>query len=223
MLSAPAIGKIDLSNCASFPDLPNVGNIIPQLRPWPSADEDELALTPVELEAFQPHGQIASQHVLNTRAPMACALHCWGSQLMGCPCGCRETGLAKHRLDSKGLFGVVVEGVISKQTRHLHPQEVGALCGLDPCLKWGGHNRLALGAVGQLASPLQSLWIFSHIIKQFQVLQYQAAEASPLKMMMAYIAHGFLQGVSSNGESLMDFSLLRRLWRCHSGGIQSLT
>ena len=186
VLSAPAIGQIDLSNCASFPDLPNVGNIIPQLRPWPSADEDELALTPVELEAFQPHGQIASQHVLNTRAPMACALHCWGSQLRGCPCGCRETGLAKHRLDSRGLFGVVVEGVISKQTRHLHPQECGALCGLDPCLKWGSHNRLALAAVGQLASPLQSLWIFSHIIKQFQVLQYQVAEASPLKMMMAY-------------------------------------
>lgn len=186
VLSAPAIGKIDIGPCTGFPDLPNVGNIIPKLCPWPSHAENELALTPVELEAFMPLGTTASHHMLNTRAPMACALHCWGSQLMGCPCGCRETALSKNRLDSKGLFGVVVEGVQSKKTRHLHPQEAGALCGSDPGLQWGNHNRLALGAVGQLASPLQALWIFSHILKQLQAIQHPVAEASPTKMMMAY-------------------------------------
>ena len=186
VLSAPAIGVINIGECVGFPDLPNVGNLIPQLCPWPTSAEDELALTPVEIEAFQPSGQTSSHHLLNTRAPMACALHCWGSQLMGCPCGCREYALSKSRLEAKGLFGVLAEGVLSKKTRHLHPQEAGALCGLDPCLKWGECNRLALSAVGQLASPLQALWIFSHIIKQLQVVQYQAAEASPIKMMMAY-------------------------------------
>ena len=173
ILAAPAIGAIDIAACNEFPDLPNVGNLIPALCPWPSSAEEELALTPIELEAFQPSGRIGSNHLLNIRAPMACALHCWGSQLIACPCGCRDRGLSKHRLDLKGLFGVLVEGVKSKLTRHIHPQEAGALCGLDPCLTWGDNNRLALGAVGQLASPLQSLWIFSHILRKLQSVQFQ--------------------------------------------------
>ena len=186
VLSAPAIGVVDLPSCCDFPDLPHVGNIIPKLCPWPKSAEDELALTPIEMEAFQPGGKTGANFLLNTRAPMACALHCWGSQLIACPCGCRERGLSKHRLDLKGLFAVLVEGVKSGRTRHIHPQEAGALCGLDPCLSWGDQNRLALGAVGQLASPLQALWIFGHILRKLQQVQFQVAEASPSKMMMAY-------------------------------------
>ena len=186
VLTAPAIGAIDIAARNEFPDLPNVGNLIPALCPWPSSAEAELALTPIELEAFQPSGRIGSNYLLNIRAPMACALHCWGSQLIACPCGCRDKGLSKQRLDLKGLFGVLVEGVKSKKTRHIHPQEAGALCGLDPCLTWGDHNRLALGAVGQLASPLQSLWIFSHVLRKLQLVQFQVASVSPCKMMMAY-------------------------------------
>ena len=132
----------------------------PTVVPWLTSAEEELALPPVEIEAFQPAGHTGSNHLLNTRAPMAYAFHCWGSQLIACPCGCREHGLSKNRLAFKGLFGVLAEGVKSKKTGRIHPQEAGALCGLDPSLTWGDQNRLALGAVGQLASPLQALWVF---------------------------------------------------------------
>ena len=186
VLSAPAIGEVELSECGDFPDLSMVGCIVPKLHPWPKSAEDELALNSIEIEAFQPGGQTGVNFLLNTRAPMACALHCWGSQLIACPCGCRDSGLSKFRLDTKGLFAVLVEGVTSKKTRHIHPQEAGALCGLDPCLTWGNQNRLALGAVGQLASPLQALWVFSHVLRRLQFVQFQVAEASPRKMMMAY-------------------------------------
>ena len=186
VLSAPSIGPVDISECSGFPDLGTVGSIVPRLIPWPSQAEDELQLTPVETEAFLPGGKLGENFLLNTKAPLPCALHCWGSQLHACPCGCRDKGLSKYRLDFKGLFAVLVVGVSSGKTRHLHPQEAGALCGIDPCLSWGQQNRLALGAVGQLASPLQSLWIFSHILKKLQISQHQKAEVSPKKMMMAY-------------------------------------
>lgn len=186
VLTAPAIGEVELTECGDFPDLSTVGCIIPKLHPWPSDAEDELALTSVEIEAFKPGGSTGANFLLNTRAPMACALHCWGSQLVACPCGCRDRGLSKNRLDMKGLFAVLVEGVSTKKTRHIHPQEAGALCGLDPCLSWGQQHRLALGAVGQLASPLQALWVFSHVLRRLQHAQFQVAEASPHKMMMAY-------------------------------------
>lgn len=188
VLSAPAIGLVDLMECRDFPDLSTVGSIIPKLRPWPSAAEEELSLTSIEIEAFQPGGKTNVNHLLNVKAPMACALHCWGSQLIACPCGCRDRGLSKNRLDLKGLFAVLVEGVTTKKTRHIHPQEAGALCGLDPCLTWGSHHRLTLGAVGQLASPLQALWVFSHVLRKLQLAQFQVAEASPKTMMMAYRA-----------------------------------
>ena len=186
VLSAPSIGPVDISECSGFPDLGTVGSIVPRLIPWPSQAEEELQLTPVETEAFLPGGKLGEKFLLNTKAPLPFALHCWGSQLHACPCGCRDKGLSKYRLDFKGLFAVLVVGVSSGKTRHLHPQEAGALCGIDPCLSWGQQNRLALGAVGQLASPLQSLWIFSHILKKLQISQHQKAEVSPKKMMMAY-------------------------------------
>ena len=90
VLSAPAIGLVDLLECSDFPDLSTVGSIIPKLRPWPSAAEEELSLTSIEKEAFQPGGKTNVNHLLNVRAPMACALHCWGSQLIACPCGPRS-------------------------------------------------------------------------------------------------------------------------------------
>ena len=95
VLSAPSIGPVDISECSGFPDLGTVGSIVPRLIPWPSQAEDELQLTPVETEAFLPGGKLGENFLLNTKAPLPCALHCWGSQLHACPCGCRDKGLSK--------------------------------------------------------------------------------------------------------------------------------
>ena len=106
---------------------------------------------------------------------------------------------------------MLVEGVKSKLTRHIHPQEAGALCGLDPCLTWGDNNRLALGAVGQLASPLQSLWIFSHILRKLQLTQFQVASTSPSKMMMAYRSWLLARCVKQWGKARVAFPLSETL------------
>ena len=188
ILSAPAIGKIEVGSCKDFLDLPTVEHVLPRIRKWPQAEEEELRLTPVELEAFRESDRQRGSHLLNKKGPMPCALHCWGSQLTACPCGCRDQGLSSSRLKSKGLCGVLVESTVLGAVRHLHPQEAAALCGLDPTLHWGCEARLALGAVGQLASPVQSLWVFAHVLKRLQTVQWQVSTVDPKLMMMAYRA-----------------------------------
>ena len=185
-MSAPALGVFSLPTSGGFPDLPTVEHVLPSIRKWPREEETELQLSPVELEAFRVGDSAGKTYLLNKKGPMACALHCWGSQLTACPCGCRAQGLSQSRLEARGLYGVLVESASTGGTRHLHPQEAAALCGLDPNLKWGSESRLALGAVGQLASPVQAVWVFSHALKALQVAQWQHSTVDPSKTLMAY-------------------------------------
>ena len=107
-----------------------------------------------------------------------CALHAWGSQTTPCPCGCRATGLAPSRLASRGLYGVLAAVPdndampdVGRSYRHLHPREAALLCGPDPGLKMNVHMRLASGAVGQLASLLQSFWIMLQVQQSLQMVK----------------------------------------------------
>lgn len=186
ILAAPAIGKIPFSTCPGLPDLKTVEHVLPKIPRWPIFEEKDLQLSPVELEAFRAGDFSGKSYILNKKGQMACALHCWGSQLGPCPCGCRTTGLSPTRLEAKGLFGVLIESEVTGATRHIHPQEASALCGLDPNLKWGPDSRLALGAVGQLASPVQAVWVFSHAMKHLQLAQFQKTSVDPAKTLMAY-------------------------------------
>ena len=131
ILSAPAIGKIEVGTCPDFPDLPNVEHVLPRIRRWPQAEEEELRLTPVELEAFKESDRQKGSHILNKKGPMPCALHCWGSQLTACPCGCRQQGLSEHRLKQKGLRGVLVESATSARSSST------VWFGPHPALGWG--------------------------------------------------------------------------------------
>lgn len=186
ILSAPAIGQISIKSWSGFPDLSLVEHVLPSIPRWPSVAESELQLSPVELEAFRVGDHSGRSYILNKKSTMACALHCWGAQLTPCPCGCRTQGLSPARLASKGLFGVLVESATNGLVRHIHPQEAAALCGLDPNLKWGSECRLSLGAVGQLASPVQAVWVFSHALKALQIAQFQQTSVDPSLMLRAY-------------------------------------
>ena len=90
----------------------------------------------------------------------------WGSQLRPCPCGCRGP-LSLQRLRASGLrgFGVPIDDKAA--LRHPHPQEVGLLNGLSVKFKHQPSLRAALCLVGQLASPLQSCWVFAQV-RQFR-------------------------------------------------------
>ena len=114
VLTAPAIGPIDLKPFPKIPDLPTVKHVLPKTPSWDSASEKALALSAVEIEAFSHHGNGCVSHLLNFSGVMPCALHAWGSQVTPCPCGCRSTGLSPQRLSSRGLHGVLVRNSIAR-------------------------------------------------------------------------------------------------------------
>ena len=110
---------------------------------------------------FEPH---LAKMLLCRDAQCPTALHSWGSQAVGCQCLCRSSGFSDETLSSRGLFGILLpvpgESSISDQPRfrHPHPLEVSLLNGV-PELVWPSNLRLVLAGLGQMCSPLHTVWI----------------------------------------------------------------
>ena len=190
VLSSPELGPMPLAPSTVWQDLTRVSHVIPRLCHWHLDDELALALDDVEQCAFQVHHESGCPFQLNMAGICPTAPHAWGSQLRACPCGCRNTGLSRSRLDSKGLFGVVVKSAPAQDGgfvwRHLHPSEAGALCGFDPTIELSSDPRLSLSAIGQLASPLQANWIFGQINVYLNRLHYNSVKQEPPIQHFAY-------------------------------------
>lgn len=188
VLSAPAIGPVKFQSIPKMFDLPTIRHVLPEVQKWDIAEERQLKLSPVELEAFSQETGSATKYLLNMKGVMPCALHAWGSQVLPCPCGCRAEGFSSARLASKGLFGVLapclaldgLSDVLQSNFRHLHPKEAALLCGLDPVPSWSDNLRLTLGAVGQLASPLHANWVFNHIRFALESSQFGLSNIQPV-------------------------------------------
>ena len=104
--------------------------------------------------------------MVNMTEPLATALHSWANQCVDCACGCRGP-LSCNRLQAQGLFGVLahVPGRSpDKNVRHLSAREMALLTGFPKTEGWTDHQRLLCAGVGQLASPLQSAWVFTSIL-----------------------------------------------------------
>ena len=114
-------------------------------------------------------------------------------------------------LETKGLFGLLVRSAPDEDgtthIRHIHPVECQALNGMDPVIDFGVDVRLTLSAVGQLASPLQAVWIFSFASNLLDQFQFGKTSFSPEANLIAFRAwlmarsrlvwpleHDFLQG-----------------------------
>ena len=151
---------------------PTVNDLLPYLPDWPEEKISQIKLDSYEYGKFQQFGGIGPNCV-NSRAPMSTALHGWSCQLIPCPCGCRKFPLADARLSEKGLFGALVhcpgnmqtpEGIV-QNIRHLHPWEIALLSGIVPDKLWGPQLRFSIAALGQMATPIQSLWVVAQFKK----------------------------------------------------------
>ena len=171
VLSAPCLGQIPLDLLPSPASSLVVRDLMPYIKQWPQDQLDQLMLSSEEERLMQLNGRSLRSYMVDTSAKLATALHSWGNQCQSCACGCRESGLSEHLLSSRGVFAQVLpvrtsEGV---KYRHLTCEEVALFCGLPPLQAWTPHARLNLCAVGQLASPLQSIWIGAciqrHVLK----------------------------------------------------------
>ena len=171
LLTAPQLGPTDLGPWRphgpwhSIEDVMDVFNVTQE-------EAAELRLSPQELSTFQDLKPL-SEYCLRRNQPLPTALHSWGSALTACPCGCRPQPLTWERLKRSGLCSVILpmnEGDCSLAFRYPSASEVAYLSGLLPRVPLGSHPRLALALVGQMASPLQSAWVFGALARRMSQL-----------------------------------------------------
>ena len=190
VLTSPLIGPVELYPWQQHDDVVRVEQVIPRIFPWDVRDEVALTLSQIEADAFGIDDGSFTKFWLDARGVAPCALHGWGNQLTACPCGCRNRGLSRHRLETKGLFGLLVRSAPDLDgniyIRHVHPNECMALNAMDPVIDFGLDVRLTLCAVGQLASPLQSLWILGSLACSIDRLQYGAVKFPPEAQIQAF-------------------------------------
>ena len=190
LLLAPEFGNVELKTWDPLLNVPQVQHVIPRILPWAQEDEDDLQLDATELSAFGVNSNEHGKYLLNGKGHSPCALHAWGNQLRACPCGCRAFPLSSARLESRGLHGCLVRSASTQNSethiRHVHPNEAMALNTMDPILDFGCNARLTLSAVGQLAAPAQSLWIFSHFKGHIEKLLTGFTKHTPSAQVQAY-------------------------------------
>ena len=137
---------------------------------------NELRLKPHEVRQFTLDGSHMRKYVLQLDQKLPTCLHSWGSPADPCPCTCRLEPFSDALIRSKGIYAVVVPimpNTGDPKYRHLHPVELAILNGLVPPEVWTSPQRpdlrLCLCGVGQLASPLQALWIGACVRRQLLV------------------------------------------------------
>ena len=189
VLSAKIIGEIKFGEMPIMPEYQRVEAIMPFVKEWPPSHLDQLTLSLYEHSKFHHYSKGIQTMILDTKKQMPTALHAWGNQCYPCACGCRP-GFSEHRMQQRGLFSVLIageqqierEGCKYPVCRHMHPAEVALLCGAFPNIDWKEQLRLGLAATGQMASPLQSCWVGSHVLQALAGLIQSECVAPDLKL-----------------------------------------
>ena len=158
----PCIGPVQIPEYPKGSSLV-VRDLMPYVHRWPGEVEDQLILQASEVSKFQLAGQTMRQHQVRPDAKLPTALHSWGNQTLPCACDCRPTGFSDELLTSKGVYAQLLQLPATESQagawRHLHVLEVSMLNGVPLNLRWGENQRLNLCAVGQMAAPMQSIWL----------------------------------------------------------------
>ena len=226
LITSPLLGKIPLIPWPQMNQVTKVKQLVPCVQPWDVNDENVLKLSPIEMAAFGTHDETYMKYLLNFESCAPCALHSWGSQVVGCECGCRVSGLSHQRIIEKGLFGCLIRSCSTEfqhsVLRHLHPNEVMMLCAFDPMVDFGRNPRLTLAAAGQMASPMQAAWIFSALDQRIQQLRGYPPKFNSEARLQAYMSWILMRGRQvwpMQTELISDPNLvsLIRFWEPVSG------
>ena len=140
-----------------------VQDVIPEWPIFPPAEEEVLLWTEQEIAAYGDPDLGSEPRLLDAASKCPTALHSWGNALRACPCQCRSSGFSEIRSRTQGLRGFGVPASSIAGTRFLHPQEAGLLNTVPVDYRHLEDLRAGLCLVGQLAAPLQSLWVCSQV------------------------------------------------------------
>ena len=97
-----------------------------------------------------------------------------------------------RRLEEKGLFGLLIQSAPNdfgvRVLRHVHPNEAMGLNGYDPVIDFGLRAKRPphTSCNGQLASPLQVVWVMSHIAARIEELKFGTVSFLPIAQLTAY-------------------------------------
>eukprot|EP00438_Fugacium_kawagutii_P034754 Skav221193 [mRNA] locus=scaffold3557:101113:110462:+ [translate_table: standard] len=179
--SHPCIGPVHLPTPAGKCQLV-VRDLMPFVRSWPAADEQQLELTEAEMERFQIGGAPMRQYTIKPDSKLPTALHSWGNQVQRCACDCRP-GFSDDLLRTRGIYAQLLPLPPSPEGRaryrHPHVLELSVLNGVPTNVTWSEDQRLNLCALGQMAAPMHSLWIASCIRKHLDLLFQQTPVWDP--------------------------------------------
>ena len=131
---------------------------------WPLAEEQSLSLTPYELDRYADLSLGDDLRVLDLQQPCPVVLHSYSTALRPCPCGCRAA-LSEHRLQSGGLRGFYIRSMLTNEYRFLHPLELSFLVTVPLTERFSQDPRAGNCLLGQLAAPMQALWVYAHYRK----------------------------------------------------------
>lgn len=163
-----------------------LGDVMPFDALWPDEHELDLLWTDQECALFFDPRYGSDLRVLQHSHQAPTMLHSCANLLQACPCGCRTRPFTHHRLLQGGARGF---GLISAKTmkiRHLHPEEGALLCTVPLNYTYLGSARDALCLLGQIAAPLQVLWLQSQLMAHLQTNFWLSSSINALEMVQQY-------------------------------------
>lgn len=158
-------GHRSLPDWPRHPSHPTVGHVLPFWGLWDAHVEEELAVSVDEFRDFQNPCFGKDNRVLMAHHTCQTVLHSYGNTHRPCPCGCRQTGFELSSLASNGLRGFFVKSLRTGMPRYLHPHELAALLTIPHSMQHLTPARTALCLLGQVAAPLQCLWVYLHLLQ----------------------------------------------------------
>eukprot|EP00438_Fugacium_kawagutii_P027015 Skav232513 [mRNA] locus=scaffold1096:695968:701101:+ [translate_table: standard] len=183
------LGKTLLMPLPKLQGLPSVACVIPHPIDLTDAELGQLILTSDERRQFEAYSKGVQQMLVDFADALPTALHSWGNQCTPCKCGCRGP-LSEGRLQEHGLYGALMNApfdVYQQDLRHISPKELCILVGFPKTSGFEDCSRLLLAGVGQLASPIQSSWIFAHLRNQLVDSQLTHVEACSPNAVLANV------------------------------------
>ena len=157
----------NLSSFGPWPSESNfdrVSKVLPSFGEFALAVEEELLLTPAELQAYSDPRFGDEDRLLKQHQVCPTMLHSYSSALTSCPCGCRDQAFSEWSLLRKGLRGIFVVSTLWNAPRFLHPKEAALLHTVPATMQLVGSPREDLCLIGQIAAPLPALWTYVHLL-----------------------------------------------------------
>ena len=183
---------------AQYPPLPlctwpksterqTLGAVLPLDAIWCDLHEQDLAWDAMEMEFYFDLAYGSDLRTLHEQCTAPTMLHSWANVLRACPCGCRGQSMSLRRLQQGGARGFGVLSALTSKMRHLHPEEAALLCTVPLTFKFPEPPRAALCLLGQIAAPLQVLWLQSQLLAHLQEHFWLHTNINPQEQIRDYM------------------------------------